>query len=677
MIRNNNLQDLKSVGNRFSWVGKRGTHGIQCCLDRTMANRLWLQEFPASETEFLEIGESDHRPLVTFISHEKEEPKRVFRYDSRLPNKEGFNESVCRGWKGSGQTQLLQQPLAQRLRQCRSQISIWKKHNRSNTEERIQVLRGRIDRAITTAASTHEINTVREELNQAYIEEEIFWKQKSRVMWLRAGDKNTKYFHSIAKVKRNRLNLSSIQDSNGVVHRGQRQIAQVAQEYFQNLFGNSNANTSLYPEVFGSFQRRVTTEMNADLIKEVSEEEIREAMFDIGAHKTPGPDGFSAVFYHQYWEDIKEDIVTEVKGFFQEGNLDPQLNHTNLCLIPKVYPPTGMTEFRPIALCNVAYKVISKVLVNRLKQHLSGMISENQAAFIPGRMITDNVIIAHEVFHSLKARKRQSTSYMAIKTDITKAYDRLQWSFLEETMKHMGFDSIWIGWIMTCISSVTYSVLINGSPEGHIVPQRGIRQGDPLSPYLFNLCAEVLSHMMNVAMSERSLGGIKISIQAPAVNHLLFADDSLFFALANERAAKKMKKIFEVYEAISGQAVNLNKSSITFGSRVSPITKTKMKHILGINNDGGMGKYLGLPEQFGRRKSEMFHYIIEKVKKITQGWNHKFLSPGGKEILLKAIALAMPIYSMNVFKLTKEICEEINGILARFWWGSGEKKGIH
>ena len=277
-----------------------------------------------------------------------------------------------------------------------------------------------------------------------------------------------------------------------------------------------------------------------------------------------------------------------------------------------------MTEFRPIALCNVAYKIISKVLVNRLKKHLSGLITENQAAFIPGRMITDNIILAHEVFHSLKVRKRQSKSYMAVITDITKAYDRLEWNFLEETMRRMGFHDKWISWIMKCISSVTFSVLINGSPEGFITPQRGIRQGDPLSPYLFILCAEVLSHLMNQAQFSRRLLGVKISNQAPAINHLLFADDSLFFSLANARSGTQLKKILELYEQVSGQAINLTKSSITFGSKVSQGVKTQMRNILGIHNDGGMGKYLGLPEQFGRKKSEMFAYIIDKVKKVTQ-----------------------------------------------------------
>lgn len=142
------------------------------------------------------------------------------------------------------------------------------------------------------------------------------------------------------------------------------------------------------------------------------------------------------------------------------------------------------------------------------------------------------------------------------------------------------------------ISTVTFSVLINGAPEGFITPQRGLRQGDPLSPYLFILCAEVLSHLCIKAMNDRSLLGVKIAVQTPAVNHLLFADDSLFFSLANVKAEKKLKSIFSKYEAVSGQAINLSKSTITFGSRVRADIRTRMRNVLGIHNEGGIGKYL-------------------------------------------------------------------------------------
>jgi len=274
--------------------------------------------------------------------------------------------------------------------------------------------------------------------------------------------------------------------------------------------------------------------MNNDLTRPVTIDEIKKAVFSIGPHRAPGLDGFTCNFYHQFWEDINLAIIMEVKKFFEYNYLEQTHNHTNLCLILKIFVPSTMADFRQITLCNVSYKIISKILVNRLKPHLSGIISENQAAFIPGRMITDNVIMAHEVFHSLKVRKRQANSYMALKTDITKAYDRLEWNFLEETMRYMGFVETWICWIMIFVTTVSFSVLINGTTHGYIQPQRGIRQGDPLSLYLFIICAEVLTHLMTQAIEQRQIQGVKISNRSPAISHLLFADDSLFFMLANK-----------------------------------------------------------------------------------------------------------------------------------------------
>ncbi|XP_009124577.2 uncharacterized protein LOC103849567 [Brassica rapa] len=599
MMRTCGFTDLQSVGDRFSWAGQRGSHLVRCCLDRTMATGSWFDLFPVSHTEYLEMGESDHRPMITFMSAEREKPRRFFRYDNRMLHKEGFKDTVRRGWCGMGQSQLVRIPLTQRISRCRQHISQWKRLNRNNAEERISSLRNKLDNAVTsTAFSTEERNAIKDDLNQAYLEEEIYWKQKSRITWLRSGDRNTRYFHAVTKARRTRNTISSIQDEHGVIRKGHKEVAEVATTYFQNLFSSEEINLNLYNEVFLGFTPRVTQDMNDDLTKPITEEEVQAALFDMGPHRAPGPDGFSAVFYQKFWSECKADIMEEIDKFFNTGELDQQHNHTNLCLIPKIYPPMGMKEFRPIALCNVSYKIISKILVNRLKTHLPNIISEYQNAFIPGRLISDNIVVAHEIFHSLKARKRQSNSYMAVKTDITKAYDRLEWKFLQETMQHM-----------------------------------------------------VLSHLCIKAMNDRSLLGVKIAVQTPAVNHLLFADDSLFFSLANVKAEKKLKSIFSKYEAVSGQAINLNKSTITFGSRVRADIRTRMRNVLGIHNEG--------------------------VKQVVQGWKQKHLTQGGKEVLLKSIALAMPIFSMNIFRLPKDICEEINAILARFWWGSGEKRGLH
>ena len=144
-------------------------------------------------------------------------------------------------------------------------------------------------------------------------------------------------------------------------------------------------------------------------------------------------------------------------------------------MIPKNKCPQTLSEFRPIALCNVLYKIISKILVFRLKSSLDKIVSDSQADFIPGRLINDNVIIAHELMHSLKSRKRVSQTYMVVKTDITKAYDRVDWNFLEGTLRAFGFVEKWITWVMALVSTFEYSVLINGVPQGHIIPQRGLR----------------------------------------------------------------------------------------------------------------------------------------------------------------------------------------------------------
>ena len=237
-------------------------------------------------------------------------------------------------------------------------------------------------------------------------------------------------------------------------------MATMAQDFFKALYARDD---NVDPElIIPSLQERVTTEMNDKLCMEFSEEEIGNAIFQIGPLKAPGPDGFPARFFQCNWGLIKEDIVRAVKEFFSTGIMPDEVNDTTIVLIPKVSHPSLLSDFRPISLCNVLYKVISKCLANRIRTFLQELISPHQSAFIPGRLITDNALIAFECIHAIQNSSSARTNFCAFKLDLSKAYDRVDWCFLEKALLKLGFNSTWVQWTMACVSSVRYSIRFNG-----------------------------------------------------------------------------------------------------------------------------------------------------------------------------------------------------------------------
>ncbi|KAF5449709.1 hypothetical protein F2P56_030126 [Juglans regia] len=316
-------------------------------------------------------------------------------------------------------------------------------------------------------------------------------------------------------------------------------------------------------EALADLDSVVTPEMNLQLTKACSYEDLKGALFEMDPMSSPGPDGFSAGFYQDHWEAVGDGVVEVVKEIFKSKRGIEEINETFIVLIPKKRRPNLVTEYRPISLCNVIYKVFSKVLANRIKTFLSKLISPSQSAFVPGRLISDNIIVAYEAMHSMKHRmKHKHEGYMAMKLDMSKVYNRLEWSFLEAVLSKMGFDKRWTELVMQCVSSVKYSLLVNGDPQQHLIPFRGLRQGDPLSPYLFILCTEVLGKMLDEAERKGYITGFPFSRGSLKVNHLFFADDSLLFCKANALEWSRMSKILKTYEEASGQRLNLEKSCI-------------------------------------------------------------------------------------------------------------------
>lgn len=249
--------------------------------------------------------------------------------------------------------------------------------------------------------------------------------------------------------------------------------------------------------------------------------------------KAPGPDGFPTLFYQRFWSEVGETTILNCLEIINQSRSVADWNHTYIALIAKLNTPKKVSDYKPISLCNVAYKIIANVLVNRMKGVLLVVISENQFAFVLGRSIFYNIIVGHECLHTIKSRHTGRKGWLALKFDMSKAYDRVEWCFLERWMLKIGFHSKWVALIMDCVKSATFFVLLNGVPTGNIIPQRGLRQGDPLSPYLFLLCSKAFSSMINGAMTRKQQTGMKANKHCPDVSHIFFADDSLIFFQAS------------------------------------------------------------------------------------------------------------------------------------------------
>ena len=349
--------------------------------------------------------------------------------------------------------------------------------------------------------------------------------------------------------------------------------------YFKEIYSSN------FPVDFGTSLRavdkKVSEEMNEGLLMEFRAEEVWCALKQMHPTKSPGPDGVSPIFYQRYWDIVGPHVVNCVLKTLRTGIMPNGLNDTYICLIPKVNCPQMITEFRPINLCNVIYKLVSKVLANRLKRVLPEVISDAQSAFVLGRQITNNVLVAFEVMHCINKRRKGKNGLMAIKLDMSKAYDQVEWAYLEVMMCKLGFQDKWISLMMMCVTTVSYFVLLNREPKGRIVPTRGFRQGDPISLYLFLLCAEGLSAMLRKNENGGISRGIAVCRRATLVSHLLFADDCIVFGKASKEEGRRLLKILEVYERESGQKLKREKTSLFFSKNTKEEVKEDVKDMFG------------------------------------------------------------------------------------------------
>ncbi|GJT53353.1 ribonuclease H [Tanacetum coccineum] len=286
---------------------------------------------------------------------------------------------------------------------------------------------------------------------------------------------------------------------------------------------------------------------------------------------------------------------------------------------------------------------------------------------VSNRVITDNAIVAFEVMHWLKNKKDGKRGALTLKIDMSKAYDRVEWHFIRAVLGKFRFPTRFTNLIMACVSSVSYSFNINEKIAGHVTLARGLRQGDPISPYLFIMCTEVLSSMIRKLVTQGRIHGVKVCRGASAISHLFFADDNISFLRASSADVINLKNILVRYCRSSGQIINYEKLEVSFSANVEPHVRTHIIESLEVREVTVQSKYLGFPSVIDESKKVVFRAIIDKIKKKLQGWKEKTISIGGKEVLIKSVAQAMPMYVMNIFLLPDTLIDDIHIALNYFW----------
>jgi hypothetical protein len=347
--------------------------------------------------------------LVSFSSNPRRGQSRISRGGGFKLEASWLNDSECgdvihSAWSSCPSFDSPGEGIQQRLEACRRALLDWGGRKFGKEEEVVKVKTAQLANLQRNEcpAVDSQIKMLQREIDDLLEFEDVKWKQRAKQHWLRNGDRNTAFYHSWVQHRRKVNRIRRVTDEQGRTWRKNKDIGRVFTKFYEGLF--TSQGTDRKEECISWVDSRVTDDMNRRLLSSFTEEEIRKALFQMHPLKAPGPDGFPAAFYQRNWSTVGGEVCRAVLAFLNEGRMDMGINSTNIVLIPKVDSPSKPSEYRPISLCNVFYKLISKVLANRLKPILPHIVSPEQSAFVSGRLISDNILVAFETLHTMATR---------------------------------------------------------------------------------------------------------------------------------------------------------------------------------------------------------------------------------------------------------------------------------
>jgi len=679
-LMNQNLIDIEPISIKPTWRNKRtGENRVAKRLDRFLVADSLVDRHFLIRQWIGSGGHSDHFPIFLELRKGPPTPASPLKFNKTWLKDESFIKLIKDNWVPFD----LRAPssaafqFSENIKKLKSLIKDWSYAKRQRDEAELNQIESELSHIYASEEGGYGTQEDKEALvkkegrrNTLLQEKEETWRLKSRAVWLESGDENTKFFQAYAKGRKCANTIWKLEDLDGRVENSFEGMAKIGVSHFQNLFkANSQATIEEVVRLAQMFPGFVNEEENQKLNSEVSEEELKETLFSFQKDRSPGPDGWTIEFFQELYEILGKDILRVVEDSRQSGRIPASINSTFIALIPKIDNPSSLDDFRPISLCNCIYKVISKIIARRIKGILSSNISSEQFGFLKGRQIHEAIGVAQEGLHSMKTSKIKGA---VIKIDLSKAYDKVNWLFIRLLLTHLGFNINFIRWIMSCISTVSFAVLINGSASPFFHSERGLRQGCPLSPLLFLLVAEGLSRAIAAASRDGLFKGIKIS-SSLYLTHLLFVDDVLIFCSGSRRDAETLKSILNLFSKATGMEFNSRKSTIS-SCLLSDGEIARLKSFFPFETksiDEGL-KYLGFNLKPNCYKKVDWLWLLEKLDKKLKLWSHKWLSRAGRLVLVKSVLEAIPVYWMSLSWIPKGVLSSYRRLCFQFLW-SGKK----
>uniref|UniRef100_A0A803PZR9 Reverse transcriptase domain-containing protein n=1 Tax=Cannabis sativa TaxID=3483 RepID=A0A803PZR9_CANSA len=595
----------------------------------------------------------NHSPVV-IDSNPPKWGHSPFRFDNQWLENKSFsklfeiwwNKANVSGWPGTR--------FMTKLRIVQENIKKWSKTTFGNSkiakaamERRILEIDKLEGTSMWNQSLADERRGIKKDWQQKVFEEERNIWLKSKCKWVKEGDANSRFFHNLLNARKAKNTISRIEREDGTILDREDDIVSELISFFSKLYTSERKQGA---DIEGIEWQKISESSARLLENPFDEDEIKRALFSCDGNKAPGPDGFSMAALQTNWDVIKGELIDIFKAFEVEGRIQGSMNETFICLIPKKLNSCKVKDFRPISLITSVYKIIAKALATRLKYILGDTISDTQSAFVEGRQILDSVMIANETVEDYRSRGK---SGMVFKIDFEKAYDRVEWDFLDLVMHKKGFGSTWRKWIRGCLSTTSFSIFVNGRPRGKFRASRGLRQGDPLSPFLFTLVADILGRMVDKAVNSGSLSGFRVGKDKIQISHLQFVKG---------------------FCALSGLKVNLSKSQL-LGLCMDELVVSQCAAQIGCEVGCWPMKYLGMPLAGSPRKKIFWDPVLEKCAKRLDGWKCAFLSRGGRYTLIQSVLSSLPIYFLPLFKALSSMINTLEKLMRDFLWEGGDLGG--